>query len=57
VKPLPIPPIPEESARVARTIVDDDVLTLQVRDTLDTICNDEELADLYSHTGQPALAP
>jgi transposase len=57
VKSLPIPPIPSETARVARAIFGDDALAMQLRDALGTLYADPDFADLFSPTGQPALAP
>ena len=37
VKSLPIPPIPDETARVARAIFGEDALAIQLRDRLGTI--------------------
>ena len=57
VKALPMPLIPEETGRVAQAIVGDDLLAIQLRERLGTICTDEELAALFSASGQPTLAP
>jgi transposase len=57
VKALPIPPIPDETARVARAIFGDDTLAIQLRDALGTLYAGADFADLFSPTGQPALAP
>ena len=57
LKPLPIPPIPEEVARVAHAVFPHGNLIMQMRDTLGTIYTDEAFADLFPTHGQPALAP
>jgi len=57
MKSLPIPPIPNETARVARAIFEGDALAIQLRDALGTLYADVDFADLFSPTGQPALAP
>ncbi len=57
VKSLPIPPVPDETTRVARAIFGDDALAIQLRDALGTLYTDADFADLFSPTGQPALAP
>lgn len=57
LKSLPIPPIPEETARVAHAAFPRGNVFMQVRDTLGTIYTDEAFADLFPTHGQPALAP
>jgi transposase len=57
LKALPIPPIPEETARVAHAVFPHGNVFMQIRDTLGTIYTDEAFADLFPTHGQPALAP
>jgi transposase len=57
LKSLPIPPVPEEIARVARAVFPRGNVFMQVRDTLGTIYTDEAFVDLFPTHGQPALAP
>ncbi|MBV9232210.1 MAG: IS1182 family transposase [Chloroflexi bacterium] len=57
LKALPIPPIPEETARVARAVFPHGNVFMQMRDTLGTIYTDEAFADLFPIHGQPAFAP
>jgi len=57
LKALPIPPVPEETARVAHAAFPRGNMFMQVRDTLGTIYTDEAFADLFPTHGQPALAP
>lgn len=57
LKALPIPPVPEETARVARAVFPHGNVFMQVRDTLGTIYTDEAFADLFPTHGQPAFAP
>jgi transposase len=57
LKSLPIPPVPEETARVAHAVFPKGNVFMQVRDTLGTIYTDEAFADLFPTHGQPALAP
>src|SRR5512135_177481 len=57
LKALPIPPIPEETARVAHAVFPRGNVFMQIRDTLGTIYSDEAFADLFPTHGQPALAP
>ena len=57
LKSLPIPPIPEEVARIAHAVFPRGNVFMQVRDTLGTIYTDEAFDDLYPTLGQPAFAP
>src|SRR5438874_11978634 len=57
LKPTPIPPVPEETARVVRAIFPRGNALMQLRDTLGTIYTDEAFADLFPTHGQPAEAP
>jgi transposase len=57
LKSLPIPPVPEETARVARAVFSRGNVVMQLRDTLGAISSDEAFADLFPTHGQPALAP
>src|SRR6266700_2744706 len=56
LKALPIPPVPEETAHVARAVFPRGNVLMQLRDTLGTIYTDEAFADLFPPHGQPALA-
>src|SRR5258708_39710762 len=57
LKSLPIPPIPEEIARVAHAVFLHGHIVMQMRDALGTIYTDEAFADLFPTHGQPAFAP
>lgn len=57
LKVLPIPPVPEETARVVRAIFPHGNVLVQLRDTVGTIYADEAFADLFPPHGQPAEAP
>ncbi len=57
LKALPIPLVPEETARVAHAAFPRGNVFMQVRDTLGVIYTDEAFADLFPTHGQPALAP
>lgn len=57
LKALPIPPIPEVTACVARAAFPHGNVVMQLRDTLGAIYTDEAFADLFPTHGQPALAP
>ena len=57
LKALPIPPIPEELARVAHAAFPRGNVVMQLRDALGTIYTDDAFVDLFPTHGQPALAP
>jgi len=57
LKSLPIPTVPEETARVAHAVFPHGNVFMQVRDMLGTIYTDEAFADLFPTHGQPAFAP
>src|SRR6266852_6100889 len=57
LQPQTIPPIPEETARVARAIFPAGNRYMQVRDELGTIYTDEQFAALYPAGGQFAEQP
>ena len=57
LKSLPMPPVPEEMARIAHAVFPHGNVFMQVRDTLGTIYTDETFADLFPTHGQPASAP
>jgi transposase len=52
----PIGAVPAETARVAQAAFPKGTLCLRIRDTLNTIYEDEVFTDLFSQTGQPAEA-
>jgi transposase len=55
--PQPIPPIPEETARVARTAFPHGHVYLMMRDELGTLFTDDDFAALFPPRGPPAEAP
>jgi transposase len=57
LKILPIPPVPEKTARVVRACFPHGTLVVQLRDALGTLYSDEDFADLFPVHGQPAEAP
>src|SRR3954453_4573400 len=57
LKPSPIEPVPEETARVARAAFRKGNALLKLRDELGTIFADVDFADLFPKRGQPGLAP
>jgi transposase len=52
-----VPPVPEDTARVARAAFPDGNPYLRRRDELGTLVHDADFAGLYPLRGQPALAP
>lgn len=57
LKPMPIPVIPQDTARIARAIYPDGNIYMRMRDELGTIFRDEDFADLFPEYGQPAFSP
>ena len=57
LRPDPIRPVPEGTARVARAAFRKGNPLLKLRDELGTIFADEDFADLFPKRGQPGLAP
>jgi len=57
LKPEPLPPIPEQTARVARTVCPKGSLCLWIGDELSAVFQDELFAALFPRRGQPAEAP
>lgn len=55
--PTPIPPVPEETARVARAAFPNGNRYLRLRDELGVFYEDTAFAALFSQRGRPALAP
>ena len=55
--PLTVPPVPEETARVARAAFPKDNLYLQLRDEIGVLLTDADFADLFPTRRQPAYAP
>ncbi len=53
----PIPPVPDDTARVARAAFRTRNSYLILRDRLGTLFTDADFADLYPKRGQPAYAP
>lgn len=54
---LSIPPVPEDTARLARAACRVGTPCLVLRDQLGTVFTDADFADLYPRRGQPAYAP
>jgi len=57
LRPHGIPPVPEETARVARAAFPHGSPDLTFRDALGTIVQDEDFAALFPAPGQPGLPP
>src|SRR5215211_822654 len=57
LKPDPIQPVPEGTARVARAAFRKGNPLLKLRDELGGIFRDEDFADLFPKLGQPGLPP
>ena len=57
LKPTPIDPVPEETARVAGPAFRRGNPLLKLRDELGTIFADADFADLFPKRGQPGLPP
>src|SRR4051795_2453588 len=57
LQPRPIPPVPDDTARVARAAFPKGNPYLRLRDELGAIFGDDDFADLYPRRGQPALPP
>jgi len=56
LKPEPIGPIPQETARVAQAACPKGSTFIKMRDTLGVLFQNEMFADLFPNDGQPALA-
>lgn len=57
LKPEPIGPVPEETARLAKAVFPEGSTFIKMRDELGTLYQDEQFAALFPKDGQPALAP
>ena len=57
VRPQAIPPVPEETARIAQAALPKGNTYIQMRDEFGTFFQDEDFLDLFSERGQPAEAP
>ncbi len=55
--PEPIGPVPEETARVARAAFPAGNPYLRIRDELQVLVEDRDLAHLFPKRGQPAESP
>jgi len=57
LKPEPISPIPQETARLAKAVFPEGSTFIKMRDELGTLFQDEMFVALFPKDGQPALAP
>ena len=57
LKPQAISPVPEETARIARSAYPKGNVYMHMRDELGSIYEDESFADLFPNNGQPAEVP
>ena len=57
LQPRPTPPVPDDTARVARAAFPKGNPYLRLRDELGPVFRDADFADLYPRRGQPALPP
>ena len=57
LKPLPIGPVPQETADLAKAVFPEGSTFMKMRDELGTLYQDEMFAALFPKEGQPALAP
>jgi transposase len=57
LKPEPICPVPQETARVAKAAFPKGSTFIKMRDELGVLFQDELFAALFPKAGQPALAP
>jgi transposase len=57
LRPEGIGPVPEETARVARTAFPKGNVYLQMREVLGTVYDDARFAALFATRGRPAEAP
>ena len=57
LKPEPIGPVPQETARVAKAAFPKGSLFMRMPDELGVLSQDEAFAALFPQDGQPALAP
>jgi transposase len=57
LRPQPIDPVPEDTARIAHAVYRTGHPYLRLADELGTLVTDEDFAPLFPSHGQPALAP
>ncbi len=57
LQPSPVPPVPDETARVARAAFPKGTAVMRMRDELGAIYEDQAFVHLFPTRGQPAAAP
>ena len=57
MRPLPIEPVPEETARIARAAFRKGNLLMRIRDEIGVLYDDQMFVSLYDARGQLAIAP
>ncbi|WP_172387833.1 IS1182 family transposase [Streptomyces sp. MNP-20] len=57
LRPIPVPPIPEATVRVARAAFRKGCLAMRVRDELGPLFCDEQFVSAFPRRGGPALSP
>lgn len=57
LNPIPVPEVPEETARIAHAAFPKDNIYLRIRGHLGAFFTDEQFALLFSERGQPAFSP
>jgi transposase len=56
LRPQPLTPVPDQTARVAQAAFPKGNPYLTLRDALGTLFQDDDFRDLYAHEGQPGLS-
>jgi transposase len=57
MRPKPIGPVPEDTARVAQAAFPKGNVYIEMRNVLGTIYDDADFAELFEVRGRPAIAP
>ena len=57
LKPMPIPPVPLETARVARAALPKGNIYMKLRERVGTLIQDEDFIALFAKDGAPWLPP
>ena len=57
LKPMPIPPVPSDTARVARAAFPKGNIYMKLRERVGTMIHDEDFVALFAKDGTPGLPP
>ncbi len=57
LRPQNVPPVPEETARIARAAFPKGNLYMQIRDEIGILLTDDDFADLFPNRGKAAYPP